>query len=113
MQLARQPAVVLRNLRAGAAAARVAEERQVLAARQPRRVVEHRELAELDEVIAAAARAELRPRAILQARGHGRDAPVGVHDLVLPPRLERGADAEPRLALERAASGVSDRPRAR
>ena len=68
MELARQPAVVLSDLRTGAAAAGVAEEREVVAARESRRVVEHREPAELDEVIAAPARAELRPGAILQAR---------------------------------------------
>ena len=68
MELARQPAVVLSDLRTGAAAARVAEEREVLAARESRRVVEHRELAELDEVIAAPTRAELRPGTILQVR---------------------------------------------
>ena len=113
MELARQPAVVLRDLRTRAAAAGVAEEREVLAAREPRRVVEHRELAELDEVIAAAARAELRPGAILQLRGHARHPPIGVHDVVLPARSERGADAETRLTLERAASDESDRPRAR
>ena len=40
MELARQPAVVLSDLRAGAAAAGVAEEREVLAARESRRLVE-------------------------------------------------------------------------
>ena len=68
MELARQPAVVLRDLRAGAAAARVAEQREVLArAAGPTASSVDRQLAELDEVIAAAARAELRPRAILQS----------------------------------------------
>jgi len=55
-----------------ATATRVAEEREVLTARESRRVVEHREPAELDEVIAAPPRAELCPGAILQPRGHTR-----------------------------------------
>ena len=63
------------DLRAGAAAARVTEQREVRPPRaSPTRVVEHRELAELDEVVAAAARAELRPRAILHPGGDRRDA---------------------------------------
>ena len=101
MQLAREPAVVLGDLRTSPTAARVAQEREVLAAREPARFVEHRELAELDEVIAAPARAELCPGAILQSGGHARDAPVGVHHVVLTPRLERGAHPEPCLTLDR------------
>ena len=53
-------------------------------------------------MVAAPARAELRPGAVLQSGGHGRHPPVGVHDVVLPPRLERRAHAETRLALDRA-----------
>ena len=80
----------------------------------PTASIDDRELAELDEVIAAAARAELRPRAILQLRGDRRDAPVA-----RPSRragaaiLNVGADAETRLALERAASAGPARRRAR
>src|SRR6266852_8421885 len=102
VELTRQLAVVLSDLRTSAAAARVAEEFEVLAARESRRVVRHRELAELDEVIAAPARAELCPGTILQVRGHTRDPPIGVHDAVLATRLERGANPETCLTLERA-----------
>ena len=70
VRLTRQLAVVLRDLRARAAAARVAEQREVRARRQADGCVEHRERPELDEVVAAAAGAELRPRAVLQL---GRD----------------------------------------
>src|SRR5713101_6048365 len=102
MELARQSAVVLRDLRTGATAARVAEECEVLTAQESRRVVKHRELAELDEVIAAPTRAELCPGTILQVRGQTCHPPIGVHDLVLPARSERGADPEAGLALEHA-----------
>ena len=79
----------------------------------PTRVVEHRERAELDEVIAAAARAELRPRVVLQSRGHRRHAPVSHPSRRAAPRLERRAHAEARLALERAREPVAARRRAR
>src|SRR5229473_6068190 len=101
MELARQPAVVLSDLRPRATAARVAQQCEVLTARESRRLVEHREAAELDEVIAAPARAELCPGAILQSRGQTRHPPIGVHDVVLPTRSERGAHAEACLTLER------------
>src|SRR5713101_3442485 len=94
MELARQTAVVLSDLRTSATAAGVAEECEVLAARESRRVVQHRESAELDEVIAAPTGAELCPGTILQGRGHARHPPIGVHDAVLATRLERGADPE-------------------
>src|SRR5262245_47224200 len=101
MHLASELAVVPCDLRTRAATAGMTEKRQVLALRQPDIGVHHVHDAELDEVIAAAARAELRPRAILQASGERRDTPIGVHDVVLSTRLERSADAESRLALER------------
>src|SRR5216684_6627500 len=102
VELTRQLAVVLSDLRTSAAAARVAEECEVLAARESRRVVQHRESAELDEVIAAPTGAELCPGTILQGRGHARHPPIGVHDAVLATRFERGADPETSLTLERA-----------
>src|SRR5437879_5813026 len=101
MELARQPAVVLSDLRTRATAARVAEECEVLTARESRRLVEHCEAAELDEVIAGPACAELCPCAILQPRGQTRHPPIGVHDVVLPTRLERGAHPEACLTLQR------------
>ena len=67
MLLARHATVVRRHLRARSAAARMAQQREILPGRQACRVVEHGQLAELDEVVAAAARAELRPRLVLQA----------------------------------------------
>src|SRR5712692_3720541 len=101
MELARQPAVVLSDLRTSATAARVAKECEVLTARESRRVVKHRELAELDEMIAAPTRAELCPGAIFQSRGHARHSPIGVHDVVLPAGSERGANPETGLTFER------------
>src|SRR6266487_5588806 len=79
MEVPCQPAVVLRDLRAGAATAGMAEQRDVLAGRESHRIVEHGQLAELDEVVAASARAQLRPRAVLQARCDAGDAPIGIH----------------------------------
>src|ERR1700674_593266 len=101
MEFARQPAVVLSDLRPRSTAARVAQECEVLTARESRRLVEHRETAELDEVIAGPARAELCPGAILQPRGHTRHPPIGVHDVMLPTRSERGAHPEACLTLQR------------
>ena len=101
MPIAREAAVVLRDLRAGPPAAGVTEQREVLARRQPDRAVGHGELPELDEVIAAAARPELRPRAILEAGRDVAHAPIRIHDTVLAWRPERGADAESRLTLDR------------
>jgi len=103
---ARQLAVMVGDLRTGAAAAGVAEQREVPSRRESGRTVEHRELAELDEVIAAAARAELSPGAVLHPRGHSRHPPVGVHDLVLTASLKRRAHPEARLALDRAREPV-------
>jgi hypothetical protein len=94
------------DLRAGAAAAGVAEEREVCSRFESGRTVEHRELAELDEVIAGAARAELGPGAVLHPRGHVCHVPVGVHDLVLTASLKRRAHPEARLALDRAREPV-------
>ena len=104
--LTREPAVVLGHLGARAAAAGVAEEREVLAGREAHGGVEHRQQAELDEVIAAAARAELRPGAVLESRGDAGDAPVRVHHGVLPALPELRADAEAGLALERATEAL-------
>src|SRR5438045_3604210 len=92
MELARQATEVLSDLRASATAARMAEKREILTARESRRVVRHSESTELDEMIAAAARAELCPGPILQAGGHTGHPPIGVHDVVLAARSERGAD---------------------
>ena len=84
----------------------MAEERQIRARRESRAGFGDRQLSELDEMIAAAARAELGPGAILHARRDAADAPVEIHDVVLAARFEGSADAEPRLALERACQAV-------
>src|SRR2546427_10235108 len=76
MERARQAAVMLSDLRAGATAARMAQERKVLAARESHRVVKNGELSELDEMVATPARAELRPGAVFQSGGHPRHLPV-------------------------------------
>jgi hypothetical protein len=52
-------------------------------------------------MIAAPARAELRPGAIFHPGRDIRHLPVGVHHVVLPSRLERRAHPEACLALER------------
>jgi hypothetical protein len=85
MKVPCEPAVMLRDLRPGSAAARVAQEREVLALREADCVIGYRQLAELDEVIATAARAELRPRAVLHPRCHWCDVPVAIHHRVLVP----------------------------
>jgi hypothetical protein len=78
MELAREAAVMLRDLRAGAAAARVTEEGEIAPGGKTGRLIEDCELSELDEVIAAAARAELRPRAVLElACSVARTPPIG------------------------------------
>ena len=51
-------------------------------------------------MIAAAARAELRPRLVAQPLRHRRNAPVFVHHVVLAALLELAAHAEARLALD-------------
>src|SRR6266576_1370287 len=94
MELTRQPAVVLSDLCTSPTAARMAEECEVLAARESRCLVKNRELTELDEVIAAPTRAELCPGAILQFRGQARHLPIGIQHIVLATRFERGADSE-------------------
>ena len=78
------------------------QQRQVFAARKTHGLVKHGELSELDEMIAAAARAQLRPRAILHPRRDVGHAPVGVHDAVLTAGSKRGAHAKACLLFERA-----------
>ena len=59
-----------------------------------------REQTELDEMISAAARAELRPRPVLVLFRHPADRPIRVHHLVLAAVLEVCAHAEARLRLD-------------
>ena len=98
--LHRQLAVVVADLRAGATAAAMAEEREVFAGLEAGGRVQHRERAELDEVIAAAAGAELRPCLVPVRLRDRADAPIRVHDLVLAAAAERGANAEARLGFD-------------
>ena len=67
---------------------------------EARRRVEHGELAELDEMVAASARAELPPGAVLHPCRHPRDTPVGIHDVVLPAFLEGRTHSEACLPLD-------------
>src|SRR5215472_10207378 len=94
MKVPRKTAVVVCDVGASAAAARMTQQGQVCAARKTHGLVEHGELPELDEMIAAAARAQLRPRAILHPRRDVGHAPVGVHDAVLTAGSKRGAHAK-------------------
>ena len=59
------------------------------------------EQAELDEMIAAAAGAELRPGPVFVLFGHRADIPIRIQHLVLPAVLEAGAHAKTRLGLDR------------
>ena len=96
-------AVEIAHLRARAARTRVREQREVFArlkAKRLRLLRVHGERAELDEVVAASARAELRPRLVAQPVRHRRNAPVFVHHVVLAALLELAAHAEARLALD-------------
>src|SRR4051812_27734181 len=101
MQISREPAVMLRDLSPGSTAPRVTQKREILAGGETDSIVHHRQLAKLDEVIAAAAGSELTPRAILQLGCQRRDPPVAIHDLVLARSAEGRTDAESRFALDR------------
>src|SRR4051812_30828909 len=92
---------MLRDLSPGSTAPRVTQKRQILAGGETDSVVHYRQLAKLDEVIAAAAGSELTPRAILQLGCQRRDPPVAIHHVVLARRAKGRADAESRFALER------------
>src|SRR5262245_35391376 len=98
MELTREATVMLRHLRSSAAASRVTQEREVRPVREANGVVEDRQLAEFDEVVAAAARAELSPRAVFHPGRDGCDVPVTVHHVVLALRLERRPHSKSGLA---------------
>ena len=102
---------MLADRRARAPRPGVGQEREVVAGGKAERsglVGRDRERAELHEMVAAAARAELEPRAVAEPLRHRRDAPVLVEhgvlprprprDAVVPPELS--PDAEPRLGFE-------------
>src|SRR5688572_22967853 len=65
MEMAGQPAVMLCDLRTGTSASGMTEQRQVRPAPEARRFIQDRELAKFHEVVAAPARAQLRPGAVL------------------------------------------------
>ena len=58
------------------------------------------EQAELDEMVAAAAGAKLRPGAVLVLLGDRADVPIRVQNLMLAAVLERGPDSKARLGLD-------------
>ena len=93
-------AVMGANGGAGAAAAAVAEQGHVLAGRKSADGVSGGKDAELDEMIAAAAGAELCPGAILVLAGDGADGPVRFEDLVFTTMLEGCAHTEAGLGFD-------------
>src|SRR5262249_60448861 len=101
MELAGELAVMIRDLRAGAPATRVAEKANVSARLESHAGVGHHQLSELDEVIAASARSELRPGAILHLRGDGGHRPIGGPDVVLAWGSKHPRNTELGFTLER------------
>src|SRR6185503_15548736 len=80
---------------------------QFLALSRPFDWTVRREQTELNEVIAASARPQLRPGPTLIRRRHWADAPIIVHDVVLTRPLEVGPDAETRFRLDGARQTVT------
>lgn len=101
MERTRERAKVRRHVGAGAAASAVAHESKVGTGLDPEGAIRELDFPELDEVVAAAARAELFPGFVFEAFGDGRDVPVAVHDVVLTGGAKEGADAEFRLLVDR------------
>ncbi len=98
--------VVRRDLRARSARARVREDREVGAGRQPEVVGRQVEAPELHEVVPGAARPELSGGLVAQAAHELRARPAaGVEHVVVGPLGQRLAGAELRLAQERALEG--------
>ncbi len=60
-----------------------------------------REQPKFDEVVSAAAGPKLRPCSVLVLRGNWAHGPIGIQDRVLATILERGANPETRLGLNR------------
>ena len=106
---------MLRDLRTSAAAPRVAEQRQVLARATARRTSSSNTVscAELDEVVAAAARAELRPGASFSPAVTVVTRQSASITSCCRRDLKRRAHAEARLALDRIRQTRLTRPPAR
>ena len=83
-----------------AAAAAVGQQRQVSARLEPMDLPMGGEQAELDEMVAAAAGAELRPGPVLVLPGDRAHVPVRVQDLVLAAVFEGGTHAEAGLRFD-------------
>src|SRR5580765_4932105 len=91
---------MITHRRTRAPAAAVREQRQVFAWRKLAELLLHREHAELDEMISAPARAELRPRLVPELLRHRADRPVRVQHVMGAALLEIRAHAEARLRLD-------------
>jgi len=85
--------------RAGAAAAAVAQQGEVCTGFETQILVFDGEFAELDEMISAAAGAELRRGLVAKALRDGADGPVFIHHRMRAAMFEFGTDAETRLGL--------------
>ena len=91
---------MIAHLRAGAAAAAVAQQGEIRAGLKAEFLVLHGEFAELDKMIAAAAGAELRRGLVAKRLRDGADGPVLVHDRMRAAMFEFRADAEARLGFD-------------
>src|SRR5207245_11489159 len=99
-------AVMVAHSRAGAAASAVGKQRHISSRRQSMNFPMSGKQTELDEMIAAAAGAELRPGAILILAGYRADAPIGVQHFMLTAILEVGADTKTRFGLDRPSEAI-------
>src|SRR5256885_15476283 len=102
MELAGQPAVVIRNLRSGTATAGVAEKCDVSARLKPNTGVGHDQLSEFHEMVAAATCSELRPCAILHLGRNGGGGPDPLPHLFVGGGSGRPPPPPLRFALARA-----------
>ena len=97
---------MIAHRRAGAAAAAVREQRDVRSRFKISNRSVSREKAEFNEVVPAAAGAELRPGTVLVLLRDRADRPIGVEHLVFATLFERRTDPETRFRLDRARETV-------
>src|SRR5512140_1112617 len=83
-----------------AAAAAVGEQRHIGSGCKSVNFAVSGKQAELDEMVAAAAGAELRPSPVFVLFGHWAGVPIRIQHLVLPAVLEAGAHAKTRFSLD-------------
>ncbi len=102
VQFLRELAVVPGDGGPRAAAPAVRQQGEVVTRGNAEPLVSDTEPSELDEVVPASARAELRPSLVLVSGRRLGDRPVVIHDFVIAAVLERGADPEACLAFDRA-----------